>query len=45
MNIEMGLEHESFNEDLMAWASDYRISEINHRSFYHRWAQLMAADS
>ena len=45
LNIEMGLEHESFNEELMAWASHHRISEINHRSFYHRWAQLMDAGS
>ena len=42
---EMGLGHERFDEDLGAWASDYRYSESNHRRFYRRWAQLMAADS
>lgn len=41
----LGLGHEGFNEDLMAWKSDYRISENNQRSFYRRWAQLMAATS
>jgi hypothetical protein len=30
--------------DLKAWASDYRFSESNHRQFYGRWAQLMAAE-
>jgi 3-phenylpropionate/trans-cinnamate dioxygenase subunit alpha len=45
LNYEMGLEHECFNTDLQAWASDYRYSESNHRQFYRRWAQLMAAKS
>ena len=39
----MGRGHEGFNEDLLAWASDFRISESNHRHFYQRWGQLMAA--
>ncbi len=42
---EMGLGHEHFDEELGAWASDYRYSESNHRRFYRRWTQLMAADS
>ena len=45
LNIGMGLGHERFNEDLLGWASDYRISESNHRNFYRRWGQLMAAGS
>jgi hypothetical protein len=45
VSIQMGLGHEGFNEDLNAWASDFRISESNHRQFYRRWAQLMAAHS
>ena len=45
LNMQMGLGHEGFDEDLMAWASDFRISESNHRAFYRRWAQLMAANS
>jgi phenylpropionate dioxygenase-like ring-hydroxylating dioxygenase large terminal subunit len=45
LNLQMGLGHERFDDGLMAWASDYRISESNHRNFYRRWAQLMAADS
>jgi len=45
LNYEMGLGHERFNEDLMAWASDWRMSESNHRHFYRRWAQLMATHS
>jgi hypothetical protein len=40
----MGLGHERFDPDLNALASDFRISESNHRQFYRRWAQLMAAD-
>ncbi|PKB65879.1 MAG: aromatic ring-hydroxylating dioxygenase subunit alpha [SAR202 cluster bacterium Io17-Chloro-G4] len=45
MNMEMGLGHDGFNENLGGWASDFRFSESNHRAFYRRWAQLMAADS
>jgi len=45
LNYGMGLGHEGFREDLEAWASNYRFSESNHRAFYRRWAQLMAADS
>jgi hypothetical protein len=41
----MGLGHERFDEGLGAWASDLRISESNHRQFYRRWAQLMAAEN
>jgi 3-phenylpropionate/trans-cinnamate dioxygenase alpha subunit len=44
LNTQMGLGHESFNPDLGAWSSDFRISESNHRQFYGRWAQLMAAE-
>ena len=29
--------HEGFDPDLNAWASDFKISESNHRSFYRRW--------
>ena len=45
LSYEMGLGHERFDKDLGALASDYRYSESNHRGFYRRWAQLMAADS
>ena len=45
LNMQMGLGHEEFEPELGAWASDYRYSESNHRHFYRRWAQLMAADS
>ena len=45
LNYEMGLGHERFDEDLKAWTSDYRFSESNHRQFYQRWAQLMAAEN
>jgi hypothetical protein len=41
----MGLGHERFNADLNACASDFRMSESNHRQFYRRWAQLMAAEN
>lgn len=45
LNMQMGLGHERFNEELGAWASDFRLSESNHRQFYRRWAEVMAADS
>ena len=44
LNMQMGLGHERFEPDLEAWASDHRYSESNHRQFYLRWSQLMAAD-
>ena len=45
LSYEMGLGHERFDEELGAWASDYRYSESNHRRFYRRWAQMMADDN
>jgi phenylpropionate dioxygenase-like ring-hydroxylating dioxygenase large terminal subunit len=45
LNYQMGLGHERFDEELKAWASDFRVSESNHRQFYRRWAELMAAES
>jgi phenylpropionate dioxygenase-like ring-hydroxylating dioxygenase large terminal subunit len=43
LNTQMGLGHERFDDELNAWASDFRMSESNHRQFYRRWAELMAA--
>ena len=45
VNLTMGIGHEGFDEDLMAWTSDHRFSEINGRGFYHRWAEMMDASS
>jgi 3-phenylpropionate/trans-cinnamate dioxygenase subunit alpha len=45
LNTQMGLGHDRFDPALQAWASEYRLSENNHRHFYQRWAQLMAANS
>jgi phenylpropionate dioxygenase-like ring-hydroxylating dioxygenase large terminal subunit len=45
LSYEMGLGRERFDEEFGALASDYRYSESNHRGFYRRWAQLMAAES
>jgi 3-phenylpropionate/trans-cinnamate dioxygenase alpha subunit len=44
LNTQMGLGHERFDEGLRAWASDFRMSESNHRQFYAHWARVMAAD-
>ena len=41
LNIGMGLGHASYDEELGGVASDYRLSENNHRAFYRRWSQLM----
>ena len=45
INNQMGIGHQHFSEDLMAWTSDYRWTEANHRAFYDRWHRLMGADS
>ncbi len=42
VNNQMGMGREQFNEDLGAWASDFPISEVSHRNFYRRWAELMS---
>jgi len=45
LNYQMGMGQERFDDDLGAWASNSRFSELNPRRFYERWAQLMSADS
>ena len=45
LNMQMGLGHEKYDQELKAWASDFRLSEANHRRFYSRWAQVMDSDS
>jgi hypothetical protein len=45
LNTQMGLGHERFDDSLQGWASDFRMSESNHRQFYGRWAQLMTGRS
>ena len=45
LNLQMGLGHESYQDELAAWSSDSHYSEINHRSFYRRWAEVMDAKS
>ena len=44
MNLQMGLGHESFDDDLQGLASGFKFSESNQRAFYKRWAQLMSSD-
>ena len=43
LNTQMGLGHERFRPELGAWASEFRMSESNHRQFYRRWADLIDA--
>lgn len=45
LNYTMGLGHEGFDDEIKAWASESRYSDSNHRQFYRRWADLMAADT
>ena len=45
LNYQMGLGHDRFDEELGAWASDFKLSDSNSRYFYQRWARLMQADS
>jgi len=45
INLQLGLGHDSYNQEMGAWASDHRFSENNIRRFYSRWRQLMAADN
>jgi phenylpropionate dioxygenase-like ring-hydroxylating dioxygenase large terminal subunit len=42
LNTQMGLGRERFDPALGAVASEFRMSESNHRQFYGRWAELMA---
>ncbi len=44
LNNQMGLGHDHFDQELGGWASDYAMSENNHRRFYHRWDELMSLD-
>jgi phenylpropionate dioxygenase-like ring-hydroxylating dioxygenase large terminal subunit len=45
INNQMGLGRERFDPALGAWSSDSGFSESNHRQFYGRWAEVMAAGS
>ena len=45
VNTQMGLGRERFDPALGARVSDSGFSESNHREFYRRWAELMAAPS
>ena len=45
LNIQMGVDHEEFHEDYMARVSDYRYSEMGHRTYYGHWARMMSAQS
>ena len=41
LNTTQGLGHEGYDEAFLAYASDYRFSEVANRDFYRHWAQLM----
>ena len=43
LNYQMGVGHDEYDEELGAWASDFLHSDSNHRQFYRRWGQMMAA--
>jgi hypothetical protein len=45
LNYQMGLGHESYNEDYEAVIADFRYSDSNQRRFYKRWSDLMATRS
>jgi 3-phenylpropionate/trans-cinnamate dioxygenase alpha subunit len=44
LNTQMGIGRERFDEGLGGMASEFRMSESNHRQFYSHWAQVMAAE-
>jgi 3-phenylpropionate/trans-cinnamate dioxygenase alpha subunit len=44
LNTQMGLGHERYRDELKGWASDFNLSESNHRQFYGHWAKLMATE-
>ena len=44
VNTQMGMGHERYDPALGGWASDSGFSELNHRRFYQRWAEVMAAE-
>ena len=43
VNNQMGMGHERYDSTLGAVASETGFSEANHRAFYRRWAEVMAA--
>ncbi|MGE5268990.1 MAG: aromatic ring-hydroxylating oxygenase subunit alpha, partial [Thiohalocapsa sp.] len=45
LNNQMGLGHDRFDPALAASASEAGFSESNHREFYRRWAEVIAAES
>ena len=44
LNMQMGLGHDSFDQELGGRVSHARISEMNQRSFYARWNELMRVE-
>jgi len=43
MNLQMGLGHQQYKEELDSWASGFKFSEDNQREFYKRWSEVMDA--
>ena len=43
MNLQMGLGHQNYDEELGSWSSGFKFSEDNQRAFYKRWSELMDA--
>ena len=41
MNLQTGLGHQRYKEDLDSWASGFKFSEDNQRAFYKRWSEVM----
>jgi phenylpropionate dioxygenase-like ring-hydroxylating dioxygenase large terminal subunit len=44
MNMQLGVGHERFRDDLNALTSDHRFGETAQRAFYQRWAEVMDAE-
>lgn len=45
LNMQMGVGHDRYREDLKLWVSERPLSESNHRRFYQHWARMMEAPS
>ena len=41
MNLQMGLGHQKFDEEIESLSSGYKFSEDNQRAFYKRWSEFM----
>ena len=45
LNLEMGIRHVFYSEELKGWTGEAKYTEVCQREFYRQWARMMAADT